>query len=373
MEAQNNVAGDRTAQPPGGVRTATRQEQVEVYARAGLRLLAWTALGVAAWLAREILLLVFVAVVVAVALSFPVAWLQRLVPRAVAVVAVLFALGGVAAGITAVAAPTIADQVSELQASAPLALRDARAWLERFGRGESAPGKSPSPQRRTSGPGGPSSALTPEAAITAAERAVPALGAALGGIVRVVLVIVMAAFLVHDPEVQRRGLRRLLDPGVRPSFDELWTRLRDALRRWVGGIVVSMAIMGTLAAVGLLLAGIDDWLVLGALTFLGTFVPYLGAVVSAIPGLLVAAAQSSRHLLLALIVYIGVHLVEGYLVQPLIMRRAVHLNPALLLAGEGAFGALFGTMGIVVAAPALVCIQIATEYVWIEKRQRAAA
>jgi predicted PurR-regulated permease PerM len=180
--------------------------------------------------------------------------------------------------------------------------------------------------------------------------------------------VVLAAFLVYRPDTYRHGLRQLFPARRQPVFDELWDRLRNALRHWVGGILVSMTIMGTLCAVGLLLVGIRDWLILGTLTFLGTFVPYLGAVASAVPGLLAALAQSPHHLLLAAAVYLGVHVVEGYIVQPAVMRRAVELNPALLLFGQGVLGAVFGVLGIVVATPLLVCAQVAVQYLWIERR-----
>ena len=139
-------------------------------------------------------------------------------------------------------------------------------------------------------------------------------------------------------------------------------------QKWVGGIVVSMTIMGTLAALGLWVAGINDWLLLGFLTFLGTFVPYVGAIASAIPGLLVALAQSPRHFLFAGVVYLGVHLVEGYLIAPLVMRRAVEIKPALLLAGQGALGAIFGIPGTIVATPLIVCGQTLVDYLWVERK-----
>ena len=133
-------------------------------------------------------------------------------------------------------------------------------------------------------------------------------------------------------------------------------------------IVVSMTIMGTLAAIGLRIAGIHDWLLLGFLTFLGTFVPYVGAIASALPGLLVALAQSPQHALYALLVYVAVHVIEGYLIAPLVMKRAVEVKPALLLAGQGAFAAIFGIPGTVIATPALVCAQTLIGYLWTERK-----
>ena len=84
--------------------------------------------------------------------------------------------------------------------------------------------------------------------------------------------------------------------------------------------------------------------------------------------MLAGLAQSPRHFALAAAVYLGVHLVEGYLVEPLVMRRAVDLKPALLLVGQGLFGAVFGLMGTVVATPLIVCSQELTKYLWVERR-----
>jgi predicted PurR-regulated permease PerM len=202
----------------------------------------------------------------------------------------------------------------------------------------------------------------------AGAKAVSAVFDVVLGLTKVILVIVLAAFLVHRPDAYRRGLRQLVPREHEDAFDEAWGRVHDALRRWVGGILVAMLIMGTLTAIGLLAIGMDDWLLLGFLTFLGTFVPYVGAVASAVPGLLVALGQSPRTFALALLVYLGVHVVEGYIVEPLVMRRAVELRPALLLFGQGLLGAVFGAIGFVVATPLVVSGQILVDYLWVERR-----
>jgi predicted PurR-regulated permease PerM len=167
--------------------------------------------------------------------------------------------------------------------------------------------------------------------------------------------------------VYRNGLRRLLPRDRESVYDEAWQRTGGALRRWVGGILVSMTIMGTLAALGLKIAGVNDWLLLGLLTFFGTFIPYVGAVASAVPGLLVALSQSSQHFFWAIAVYVGVHIVEGYLISPLVMRKAVEIKPALLLVGQGVMLAVFGIAGAIVATPMIVCIQTLVDYLWVER------
>jgi predicted PurR-regulated permease PerM len=129
-----------------------------------------------------------------------------------------------------------------------------------------------------------------------------------------------------------------------------------------------MFLMGSFTAVGLWLAGIQGWPLLAILTFFGTFVPYLGAIASAVPGLMIGLAQSPLKLLAAAAVYLGVHIVEGYIVQPLVMKRAVEIRPATLLFGQVAAGALFGVLGTVVATPLIVCLKAGVGYLWIERR-----
>ncbi|HWE23273.1 MAG TPA: AI-2E family transporter [Myxococcales bacterium] len=324
----------------------------------GLILLACAAALAALWLAREVVLLAFVGIVIGVVFSFPVGWLSRVVPRGAAVLLVLLALVGAVVGLSALAAPTIQEEVDQLRESAPRGVEKIQGWMRRVQStaGGGGGGQKQSPAQHA-----------PEVAAKVGEKALPALVALVSGVTAVVLVIVLGAFLVYQPDVYRRGVRLLVPRRHQETFDEAWRRVGNGLRKWVGGIVVSMALMGTLTAIGLLIVGIDQWLLLGVLTFLGTFVPYVGAIASAVPGLLAGLAQSPRHFVLAGVVYLGVHLVEGYLVQPIVMRRAVEIRPALLLVGQGLFGAVFGLMGTIVATPLIVCLQELTEYLWVER------
>jgi predicted PurR-regulated permease PerM len=336
--------------------TAERRRAVHV----GLILLACAAALAALWLAREVVLLGFLGILIGVVFSFPVRWLSRLVPRGVAVLLVLLALVGAVAGLAALAAPVLGDEVDQLRESAPRAVEKVQGWLRRVqstAGGGKGGGEKQSPAQHA-----------PEVAAKVGEKALPALVGLVSAVTAVVLVIVLGAFLVYQPDVYRRGIRMLVPRRHHDTFDEAWRRVADGLRKWVGGIIVSMALMGTLTAVGLLIAGIEQWLLLGVLTFLGTFVPYVGAIASAVPGLLAGLAQSPRHFMLAGVVYLGVHLVEGYLVQPVVMRRAVDVRPALLLVGQGLFGSVFGLMGTIVATPLLVCLQELTKYLWVERR-----
>ena len=330
---------------------AERRRAVQV----GLILLACAAGLAALWLAREVVLLGFLGVLIAVVFSFPVGWLSRVLRRGLAVLIVLVALLGAAAGLVALAAPVLQREVEQLRETAPRAIERAQGWVRRAQSATGAGG---------SGEKGQAAQKAPEVG----EKAVPALVAVVSGVTAVILVIVLGAFLVYQPDVYRNGVRLLIPAKHEEVFDEAWRRTGEGLRKWVGGIVISMTLMGLFTAIGLAVVGIQEWLLLGVLTFLGTFVPYVGAIASSVPGLLAGLAQSPRHFVLAGAVYLGVHLVEGYLVQPIVMKRAVEVRPAMLLFGQGLFGAVFGLLGTVVATPMLVCVQVLTEYLWVERR-----
>jgi len=328
-----------------------------------LSLLAVWALWIGLVKAQNVVLLGFLAILIAVVFSFPVGWLSRILPRLAAVLLTVLLTFGLAGGVVALATPIVVEQGKQLMDALPDAAHRAEVWLRRAQRDKAV-------RQLTNGKdvAGTLKARVPQALETVANLTPMMLGRLVELVSTFVLLIVLAAFLVYRPAIYERGLRSLLPRRFEPAFTELWSRLGTGLRGWAGGTVVSMFLLGTITALGLWLAGIEGWALLGLLTFVGAFVPFVGAVSSSVPGLLVGLAQSPNHFFLALGVYVGVHLIEGYLVQPVVMRRAVEANPALLLFVQALMGALFGLLGLMVATPLLTVLQITVTTLWIERR-----
>lgn len=328
----------------------------------GLWLIVAVALLGAIILARDVFLLSFAALLVATLLRYPIDWLGRRMPRTAAVVITLVSLGSVVVAAAIVAIPALGDQLALLWKQVPAAAAQVERWFAHSVNAPELPGGQAPPdlahgahERLAQGLGALASKIFP-AAISVAQL-----------LSAVVFVFVLAAFLAADPHGYRVGLISLVPDGKRQVVGEALSRLDATLRRWMGGILVSMTIMGTLTAIGLYVAGISAWATLGLLTFFGTFVPYLGALASAVPGLAVALAESPRHFFYALAVYLGVHIVEGYWVEPLVMKRAVSLKPALLIFWQLAMTVLFGVFGTAVATPLLACIQVLVGYLYVER------
>jgi predicted PurR-regulated permease PerM len=96
-------------------------------------------------------------------------------------------------------------------------------------------------------------------------------------------------------------------------------------------------------------------------------VPLLGPFLAAVPAVLVALSQDASMAAWTVLAFVVVQQVESNVLQPLIMREAVSIPPALLLFAVVAFGVLFGILGIVFAAPLAVVSYVAVTKLYVRE------
>lgn len=310
----------------------------------------------------EVLFLAFLGILVASILNYPVSFLSRWIPRALAAVVVMLVVLGMIAGMFILSYPLVTRQAGALAQRIPEALDHLQAWFHETIR--AAP-LAPATERQIAIEAktelGARLAALVDQVLSWAMTIVTAVSAAI-------LLFVLALFLSYDPRAYVAGILKLVPRGREETVSGFLERIGTTLTGWMLGTFVGMTIIGTGTALGLLLFGVEGWLVLGAVAFFGEFVPYLGPVVSAIPGIAIALVESPRKALWVGLFYLGLQQFEGYVVAPIVMRRAVRLQPALLLVWQLAMGAAFGFLGIFVATPLLACAKAAVEYFWIERR-----
>lgn len=200
-----------------------------------------------------------------------------------------------------------------------------------------------------------SSAVASQGAGAAAEHlAKPfeeVLSVSLSAVVGAVVLLVTTLYFAASPEVYVRGVVSLVPIPRRARVHQVMEELGHTLRRWLLGQLVDMVVVGVLASVGLWLAGVPVPFALGVLSGLFTFVPYLGTIVSGVIAVGVALSVSLTKALLALGVFTICHIVEGYIVAPLVQRRLVELPPALTVLSMTIMGTLFGVLGVILGTP----------------------
>ena len=132
------------------------------------------------------------------------------------------------------------------------------------------------------------------------------------------------------------------------------------------GRLVSITTLGFVVAIGLWIIGVPLPAALGFLAGILTFVPYIVAFVSAVPSLLLAVSINLDLAVYVVLLYIVVHLIEGYIRVPLVQRRVVPLPPALTLSAQIILGVVAGFLGLLLATPLVAAAIVIIRMVYVE-------
>ncbi|HET9160893.1 MAG TPA: AI-2E family transporter [Caulobacteraceae bacterium] len=196
--------------------------------------------------------------------------------------------------------------------------------------------------------------------------------ASVTAVAEVIVVIVAGVYLAAQPALYVNGLLLLFPQHLRPTFGAAFEEMGLALRKWLLGTGAAMLAMGVLTTIGASLLHLPAPLALGLLSGLAEFVPVVGAAVSAIPALLLAATQGPSLVLWTLAFYVGVHQFEGHVLIPLIQRKVVAVPPAMTLFSILGFGVLFGPVGIIFATPLAVVLMVLVKHLHPEAAEKLA-
>ena len=141
--------------------------------------------------------------------------------------------------------------------------------------------------------------------------------------------------------------------------------INKALSGYLHGQLLVCAILGAYYAVGLTLAGLSFGALIGAVSGLLTFVPYVGSLTALVISFGVALAQFSpdwtRIIIVVVIVLVGQFL-EGNVLSPKLVGESVGLHPVWLIFALLAFGYLFGFVGLVLAVPLAAAAGVLTRF-----------
>jgi predicted PurR-regulated permease PerM len=292
------------------------------------------------WAAPQALLLMFAAALVGTSLRGVAEWVGRrchcraTIGLALTLVAIVLVTAGAVVWIV----PRVVAQVGELHGEIADAISVAREQLAAGGINV------PDPDL--------------QALAGYARHAAGLLATGAGLVGGVLFVAFLALYLALSPDLYRRGFVAIVPTRYRGTADACIGALSSTLRRWMVGRLVSMTVVGVLTATGLWLLGEPLPVTLGLFAAALDFVPNVGPLVSAVPALLLAAPLGIQHVLLVAGLYILVNILDGYVLSPWLQERAVSTPPALVIAGQVLFGALFGILGVMLATPLVASLLV---------------
>ena len=303
-----------------------------------------------------VLLIVFAGMLVSIFLGGLTQLMQDAtrLPRSLALGSVIGLLIVLLAGASVLTGPQLAGQLAQLSERLPQAIDQIERLATQYGWMQEVVDAVPGPAEMLPAATDVWGQLTDVFTVT------------FGAVAGLAIILAVGLYGAISPGTYASGLVRLVPLPKRERAEEVVGAVLRALRWWLVGRVTLMVVLGTLTGVGLWIVGIPSAFALGLITGLLSFIPYIGAILSAIPALLVAFLVSATHMVYALIVFAVVQGLENYLFTPLVQEHAVSIPPAALLVAQLVMGFLAGFLGVLLATPIAVTVIVLVQLLYVE-------
>ena len=298
------------------------------------------------YLIRDILIIVFVAVIIAAAINGPVSWLQRYkVPRLLGVIFIYLLLLLLLALVVTLIFPPLAEQIKQLAAYFPELMEKIGLSFQEWWGKYKIEGNL---QTLLDTVGDKLNKATSSVFGTIIDL--------FGGLVSAIIILVISFYLA----VQEKGAKRFLvslTPNEHQSYlADLIERIESKIGGWLRGQLLLMFIIGCLTYIGLYFLGVKYALTLALVAALFEIIPYIGPILAAIPAVILAFLQAPFLALLVILLYIVIQQLENYIIYPQVMKRTVGLNPIVIIIVMLIGAKLAGVLGIILAVPVAAAV-----------------
>jgi predicted PurR-regulated permease PerM len=197
------------------------------------------------------------------------------------------------------------------------------------------------------------------------------------GLVQLLFVVAVALMVAVQPTQYREVAVLLVPSFYRRRFRAVLVHCGEALSAWMVGVLISSVCVGSLAAIGLSLLGVKLVAANALLAGVLNVIPNVGPTLSTVFPMSVALLDSPWKAVAVLVLYIAVQNLESYLITPSVMHHQLRLLPGLTLTAQLLFTLILGPLGLLMALPLAVCLQVIVREVVIHdmldpwKRQRS--
>ncbi|HEX2740144.1 MAG TPA: AI-2E family transporter [Rubrobacter sp.] len=185
-----------------------------------------------------------------------------------------------------------------------------------------------------------------------------------------VVVLISTVYLVIRPEPWVNGFVSLFPAEWRPRAREVLQEMYNTVQRWFIGQLAAMTFIAVFWAISLSVIGIPFALLIGIFSGLLAFIPYVGALISVVIPVLLALISDPFSAIWVILAFVIIQQIEGNLLQPIVMSRAVDLHPALVVFAILVMGTLFGLVGVLLAVPLMAALQVLVRELWVKRMDR---
>lgn len=171
-------------------------------------------------------------------------------------------------------------------------------------------------------------------------------------IVYAILVPLLVFFFLKDSRVILQWIGKFL-PKRRRVIGQVWQEVNLQIANYVRGRVIEMIVVSIVTSITFLIFGLQYAVLLGVIVGVATIIPYIGAVVSTIPVVVIAFVQFgwSAHFAYLIIAYAVISVLDSNILVPLLFSETMNLHPVAIIVAVIFFGGIWGFWGIFFAIP----------------------
>ena len=180
------------------------------------------------------------------------------------------------------------------------------------------------------------------------------------------VIVCLGVFFAGRPSDYRDGALQFLPPAARGRVRDVMDEMGRMLRNWLLGQLARSLLVAVVLWLTLLVLSVPGAPLLGLQAGIANFVPYLGPLIAALPIALAAMPLGLSAAAWVIAIYFIIQTIEGFVVAPLIQKEAVNVPPAWTLFAIVILGAMFGMMGVALAAPLVAVVRLALLRFYVE-------
>lgn len=356
----------------------TRSDLAWAITVGGIGVVLFTAALVFTWYFAATLLLIFTGMLLAVGLNALTIALGRHVrlPHAVRLAIVCIVLATLLAGVAYLGGATIAEQAAVLSSTIKSQISHVRSFLENHGidtsffdfsngvsdaAANTPSDATPSPATLPRGPLPGAGALASSGGAIVSQTFKLLLGT-IHGVGNIFIVLFLGLAFAAQPGVYRDGLLFLAPAKHRVRATVIIDRISETLERWLIAQIIVMIAVGIVTWIGLAVIGVPGSFILGIQAGLLAFIPTVGAIIAGVVVVLASLASGWIPALSALILFLGVHAMESYVLTPILQRQALDIPPGTLFAFQILLGVVFGIWGLALALPLVAIAKVMIDH-----------
>ena len=182
-------------------------------------------------------------------------------------------------------------------------------------------------------------------------KAISGLVSTISFIIGLIVVPILLFYLLKDKDELLDGVYSPLSSNVERHTRNVLGIVHKVIGSYIRAQLISVSVVGVMVFVGLTLLGVEFALILGILAAVFAIIPIVGAIIGAVPGVLIALANDPDKVIWVVLVYVVAQLIESNIITPRLQANAVRIHPVMVMAILVIAADIAGLWGMIAGVP----------------------